>query len=468
MPDPVICKPRYSNTPSGSEDSSAYDESALSLESASSSLIESSSSFDESAEVRRSVIIRSPTLRREVRPVALTGWHSLMPEHLSYLMRHFIADGRLSPQEQAIRLRNFACISRKNYSESLKMLKEKGYEAVSLCSTRFAVPDFFRFKDGEKNRKHKARLRIAQLVATHGYSYIDLSQNWKSLPNQKGLRAAATVGLFSAGDDKWLRIDLSNYRLSTFRQGSAYPKLSAADWGKLVQDKEGASLVAMLNKELARIAVSKEAMPAFDLICLDQPLYKVVYPLVRQLAAHCASLPGLRSLNISCGTQNEDICVGRSGDIGTVNKFAKFVGRLATILVNSPALEFLGLKGNGIGPRSLAVIARALRHNAFLERLDLSRNPLCHLPTSGRTIMGGIRALNKSLLTNTKLARLNLSFCGIDDKAAGELLLALTKNKTLQFIDLTGNSINEEHAIFTDARVVDRYRTAYLQNGAKS
>lgn len=276
-----------------------------------------------------------------------------MPEHLNYLMRYFIADARLSPQEQAIRLRNFACVSRMNYAESLRMLKEKGYEAVSLCSTRFAVPDFFRFKDGDKNRKHKARLRIAQLVSTHGYSYIDLSQNWKSLPNQKGLRAAATVGLFSAGDDKWLRIDLSNYRLSTFMQGSAYPKLSAVDWGKLVQD-------------------------------------------------------------------------------------------------------------------SLAVIARALRHNAFLERLDLSRNPLCHLPTSDRTIMGGIRALNKSLLTNTKLARLNLSSCGIDDKAADELLLALTKNKTLQFIDLTGNSINEEHAIFTDARVVDRYRPAYLQNGAKS
>ena len=69
---------------------------------------------------------------------------------------------------------------------------------------------------------------------------------------------------------------------------------------------------------------------------------------------------------------------------------------------------------------------------------------------------------------NTKLARLNLSFCGMDDKAADELLQALKKNKVLQFVDLTGNSINEEHAIFKDSRMVDRHRPTQLQNNSTS
>lgn len=459
---------RHSINSTGSADSPAYDESSSKSESARSSSIENSSSFDESAEARRSVIVRKLTLRHNTAPDTLNGWHSLMPEHRHYLMRNFIADASLSPQAQAIRLRKLASVSRKYYFDVLQTLNAKGFEAASLCSTRLAVPDFFRFKDGDKNRKHKARLKIAQLVAAHGHSYIDLSHNWKSHPNQKGLRAAATVGLFSAGSNKWLRIDISNYRFSTSRQGNAYPVLSPAEWGKLTQDKEGASLVAMLNKELARIAVRNDVMPAFDLICLDQPLYTVVYPLIRQLAAYCAALSGLRTLNLNCGSLNEGIREGRMGEVGTANKFAKFVDRVATILVNSPSLEFMGLRGNGIGPRRLVTIAKALQNNAVLERLDLSRNPLCYLPSTDRKIIAGIRALKKSLLSNTKLDRLNLSFCGINEKAADELLRALTKNKTLQFVDLTGNSINEEHAIFKDPRVVDRHRPAQLQNDAKS
>lgn len=464
----VTTTSRHSINSTGSGDSSAHDESSLKSESASSSSIENSSSFDESAEARRSVIVRKLTLRHNTAPDTLAGWHSLMPEHRHYLMRYFIADASLSPQVQAIKLRKLACVSRKYYFDVLQTLNAKGFEAASLCSTRLAVPDFFRFKDGDKNRKHKARLRIAQLVASYGHSYIDLSHNWKSHPNQKGLRAAATVGLFSAGSNKWLRIDLSNYRFSSTRQGNAYPVLSPAEWGKLTQDKEGASLVAMLNKELARIIVRTEAMPAFDLICLDQPLYTVVYPLIRQLAAHCAALPGLRTLNLNCSSLNQGVREGRTGDVGNANRFVKFVDRLATILVNSPSLEFMGIRGNGIGPRRLVAIARALQHNSVLERLDLSRNPLCQLPNADRKIMGGIRALKKSLLMNTKLARLNLSFCGMDDKAADELLQALKKNKVLQFVDLTGNSINEEHAIFKDSRMVDRHRPTQLQNNSTS
>ena len=464
----MIRKQRLPSNPSGSIDLPAPVDSSARSESESSSLVGASSSFDESAEVRRSVIMRAPTLRRNIVPEALAGWQRLMPEQRHYLLRFFIANARLSPQEQAIKLRNFACVNRQSYFDAFQIINAKGFEAASLCGTRLAIPEFIRFNEGDKNRKQKARLKVAQLVAAHGYSYIDLSYSWKSLPSQKGLRTAITMGMLSAGSKKWLRIDLSNYRFSTFSQENTYSSSSAAEWDKLKQDKEAASLVAMLNKELERIAVGADVMPALDLICYDQPLYAVVYPLVRQLAALCEALPGLRSLNLNCFSLQVAICEGRLGETKTEKKFAKFVNRLATILVGSPALEFLGLRGNGIGPRRLLTFARALQKNPVLECLDLSRNPLCRLPNVDRMIIGGIRAFKKAMVRNTKLTRLNLSFCGIGDQAADELLVALAKNKTLQFLELTGNVISQDHEIFTDVRVVDRARAGQSQNGAKN
>ncbi len=463
-----IRKPRLPSNPSGSIDFPVPVVSSADSVSDSSSIVGASSSFDESAPVSSPVLMRAPTLRRKLVPDALTGWQSLLTEHRHYLLRFFIANARFSPQVQAIKLRKFACLSRQSYFDAMQIMNEKGFEAASLCGTRFAVPECIRFEDGDKNRKQKARRRIAQLVATHRHSYIDLSYNWKSLPNQKGLRAAITLGMLSAGSNKWLRIDLSNYRFSTLMQSNAYSLLNAEKWDKLKQDKEGPLLVTMLNKEFERVVLATDVMPAFDLICCDQPLRTVVYPLVKQLAALSKALPGLRSLNLNCLSMQDTVCAGRKAEAGTENFFAKFVKGLSTILVDSPTLEFLGLRGNGIGPRRLVTFARALQQDPVLERLDLSRNPLCNLPNADRMIIGGIRAFKKALVRNTKLTRLNLSFCGLRDKAADELLVALANNKTLQFLDLTGNSISQKHKIFMDARVVDRHRPAPLQNGAKN
>jgi hypothetical protein len=463
MSDGVKSTPRNVSYPSGSAESSSHAESSSIVSCDSSSSFETSTSYGESAEPRSPVVRQAPLQRSAATEDVLTGWHSLTLESRSFLLKNHIADARLSPQQQAIKLRNFACVSRQSYFDVLQTLNAKGYEAVSLSSTRFAVPNFFYFAEGENNIKQRARIRIAQMVAAQSHSYIDLSHSWKFRPEQSGLRAAVTMGILSANSKKWLRIDLSNYRFTTSRQGLPDPALREVDWGMLLQDNEGASLVAALNKELKRVAKGKDGIPVFDLICHDQPLYTVVYSLVKQLAVLSKNMSGLRSLNLNCLTMKDCITEGRQGEAGTAEKFAKFVNGLAKILTNSPILEFMGLRANGIGPRRVVALARALQHNRVLERLDLSRNPLCTMPNSDRMIIGGMVALKKALAKNTTLLRLNLSFCGIGDAGADELLVALRKNESLDFVDLTGNPISGKHDIFQDKRVVDRARPVHLK-----
>lgn len=437
------------------EEASSYEESEVGFDVSSSSLVQTSNSHNELVEEKPALRLKARTQRSQPQALAKAGWHSLLPEDRLYLMRNFIADARHGPHKQAIKLRKMASVSRQNYFDVLSILNSKGFEAVSLCSTRFAVPHFFQSAEGEKNSKHKVRINIAEMVAVHGHSYIDLSHNWKIRTEHKSLRAAAALGVLSADSKKWLRVDVSNYRFKPNRYSCSYPARSESEWNQFIKDQEAVPLIKALNKELMRIA-GKDAMPVFDLICCDQPLFAVVYPLVKQLAALSATLPGLRSLNLNCHALHYTITNARQGEIETEIEFTKFVSHLETILTTSPSLIFMGLKANGIGPRRVVSIARALQNNTVLETLDLSRNPLTTMPSSDRMIIGGMCALKKALARNTKLLQLNLSFCGIGDAGADELLLALKKNKTLEFLDLTGNAIRHDHEIFRDKRIINR------------
>jgi hypothetical protein len=385
-------------------------------------------------------------------------WASLKSEERAYLTQYFIADARIGPKDQALRLRTYAGISRLHYVDSVQALNAHGFEEASMCSTRWAVPQFLSVEDLSDAHNQDFRLKIARLVALYDSAYIDLSHNWKYTPHHKNLRAAATQGLLSAGQSKHLRIDLSNYRYRSHRQGDRITELTQEQWKQAIGDKEAKALVLAFRDEIIRVAKLKSAKPSIDLLCQDQPLESVVYPLVKCLATYAGKLSRLQTLDLNCFTKVAALRPDAGSSSADKKRLLIYVQHLARVLVESSALELLSLRMNSLNSDALALIAVALERNVLLQRLDLSWNPLCSLPDVEGVMLLGVKALAKALQKNTVLTRLNLSYCGLNDAAADLLQKALDKNYKLDLLDLSGNSISHKHLIFEDARVLDRQR----------
>ena len=96
-------------------------------------------------------------------------------------------------------------------------------------------------------------------------------------------------------------------------------------------------------------------------------------------------------------------------------------------------------KINFRGPKRLEALIGLLKDNNSITSLALSSSS-----TVACIADDGIKALAESLLTNQKLASLNLSYCVINDKTAATFADALKKNKVLKNLILNGSQITQK------------------------
>jgi hypothetical protein len=297
------------------------------------------------------------------------------------------------------------------------------------------------------------RVQVAKLVGAYPEVCVDLSYHWSDTDQTSGARTALAAGLLAGSRRKKLSIDLSNQRIKDLREGAqmrCHQNLSAKKWRKSIIDSEAAALAEALCKELARVCREQILMPEFGLICHDQPLADVVYPLTKALANGAAVLTGLKRLDLSRYSRSSEIPAARPDAAEAADAMERYVIRLAMLLASTHSLRELCLRMNGLSALDLATLMVA--DNKTLAKLDLSCNPICELPDGVRS-MKGMRELVRHLHRYQELVELDLSFCGLDEKAADLLLKGLDGHPGLEKINLTGNHILMNHAVFKDARV---------------
>lgn len=294
------------------------------------------------------------------------------------------------------------------------------------------------------------RGQVAKLVGAYPVVCVDLSFNWTDIDQTSGARTALATGLLAGGCDKKLSVDLSNRRLSDLREGAEmrYQRgLAPREWRKAIVDSEAMALAEALCKELQRVSREQKAMPEFGLVCHDQPLDGVVYPLVKTLAEHAAVLGGLARLDLNRYNRSAE---ARPGSADADAAMEKYVIRLGMLLATTRSLRELSLRMNGLTSIDLATLM--ISGNATLTRLDVSCNPVCRR-TDGTRSLKGIRVLVRHLRKDTQLTELDLSFCGIDGDAATLLLKGLDGHRSLGRVNLFGNPVSPKHSIFADKRV---------------
>jgi hypothetical protein len=335
---------------------------------------------------------------------------------------------------------------------------------VTTSTTEDERPDSSS-KVGRQVHRQREVISKAELIEVLGVELrqreklkLDLSQHWENLAPNAGARSASLRGLLDAGAEKKLALDLSNHRPSALRKGAEVREKEFSDhaaWLGAFKDMEAGLLVETLTDEIARASRLPSRMPQLELVCRDQPLYTAVYPLLKSLAQHASSLPRLKTLDLNRYSRSADVCEAHPPtDRARLKAYDKFIDRLAQLLEESPSLRELGLRMNGVDSFALAMISDALAVNQVLERLDLSGNPLCTETSEARRSHLGIRVLAKALHEYCAVKYLDLSFCGLGERAANILVRALAQNKRLVQINLGGNPIPSGHAIFKVSRVV--------------
>ncbi len=423
------------------------------------------------------------------------NWISCLNQEQRFdMLKMLVTDKADDNKTKVMRLRSYGSVSKKQYEDMVEFLNSPGCETLRSCATQRSFAALAKFSEGEKNRKAQYRQYIVELIRNYHFVFADLSKNWET-DFPPGMRVAAVTKLFENPvqdqdqdqdqdqeqkqkkkqkqvEQKQVRLDVSNYRIHI---GMHDRKISIKlqDMGKkaakkAVQDSEAKVLVETLNTEFAKLALNGNDMLVVELLCRDQPFASVVRPLVKNLARYCAQLPQLLALDLSCTSRDELICAGRLGTQESASLFAKFVGDLATIISLSPSLQELKLSMAGIRPEGLSGIANALAKNETIQRLDLSWNALASNPSNKKALRDGIKEFSKMLAANTSMTHLDLSFCEIDDKSADYLFKAISKNETLEFIDLTGNQVMPKHELLKDPRVHYRGKKSPVKSVASS
>jgi len=122
----------------------------------------------------------------------------------------------------------------------------------------------------------------------------------------------------------------------------------------------------------------------------------------------------------------------------------------------------LSIKGNFIGDEGITYLSQALNNNKFLQELDVSFNeiglpgfneiitvlPNCNLISliCSRNPLGDeclIKLSDHLMDKSSKIKRLELCTCKLNDKGLASLLKALQGNKNLSNIRLTDNYFSE-------------------------
>lgn len=206
-------------------------------------------------------------------------------------------------------------------------------------------------------------------------------------------------------------------------------------WLRAVVDAEAPALVVALGRELARVAREQSAMPVFSLVCHDQPLGTVINPLLKQLARHGAALTGFDRLDLNRYSRSAEVSEARPLAQVAHSDRDRFVIRLGVLLAMTPALRELCLRMNSLDSHDLATLVFSKNHtlerldlssNPLCLRIDDGRRSLRgvtelarHLSDEPRLIELDLSAcgldgdaasqLAKGLRHNQRLQKLNLS-----------------------------------------------------------
>ena len=387
-----------------------------------------------------------------VRPKS-SGCRSAMPRHEASGENLVSGNAATIATSPTVIVRTESVKRGRRLSYEMKSVTVNG-EVVSALSTS---PEEFS-SHGEVSSGKQLRKQLSGAISERRKFYVDLSQRWDNLNTKIDGRTKLIPGLLEAGGGKSITIDLSNYRPAALRQGAETrieQTMKYKDWRQAFKDVDVGLLVESLVAELERASVNPGQMPELDLVCRDQPLFAAVYPLVKCLARNAESLMRLNRLDLNRYSRSEEVCEASPPfDSARVKAFDKFIDHLAQLLEDSPSISELGLRMNGVDSFALAVIADALPGNKVLQKLDLSGNPLCTETSEARPSRLGIRVLAKVLRRPCALKNLDLSFCGLDGRAADILMHAIAQNKNLEQINLGGNPIPPNHEIFGNQRVV--------------
>eukprot|EP00731_Ephydatia_muelleri_P034629 Em0069g4a len=108
---------------------------------------------------------------------------------------------------------------------------------------------------------------------------------------------------------------------------------------------------------------------------------------------------------------------------------------LGTMLRENKMLTTLGLRRCGLGPEGLCEVCNAVRMNTTLTYIDLSEN---------RFDDQNITCLGTMLRENKFLTSLLLMDCGLGQKGLCEVSSALEMSTTLIYLDLSGNTFNNQ------------------------
>ncbi|KAG0165713.1 hypothetical protein DFQ30_008091 [Apophysomyces sp. BC1015] len=117
----------------------------------------------------------------------------------------------------------------------------------------------------------------------------------------------------------------------------------------------------------------------------------------------------------------------------TGNNLQHAVVPLAHALYSNSSLVNLLLENCQIRPEGCAILAESLCTNQYLQKLDLSSNPIAKGSDEG------IQAIKTALAQNRTLIDLNLADTGLDSSAAIALAESLPENSTLTRLDLSKN-----------------------------
>ena len=139
------------------------------------------------------------------------------------------------------------------------------------------------------------------------------------------------------------------------------------------------------------------------------------------------------------------------------NHLTDFAGScVARMLRRNAALKKLELDENELGPRTVTAFGDSLSVNKTLVLLSLESNP--HIGS----VTSGIAALSRMLGSNTTLNSLSLWRCGLTPDCGAELAQGLLANDTLVFLDLNGG--NNNILMGDKRRIVDKLEANLARN----
>lgn len=126
----------------------------------------------------------------------------------------------------------------------------------------------------------------------------------------------------------------------------------------------------------------------------------------------------------------------------------------AYLAKSSCQLTTLILHDCNLDASALTELAAGLEKNTSLKTLDLSKNLVRNPGIAGPHAYDGLMVFASMLATSTSLLHLNLANCSLHDEGATILHEALKANPYLQSLNVSGNMISHDHAIWSDTRVI--------------